>query len=374
MIEAEREFSNKSKVKDNLRIFISRINEGSVIPIIGNSVRNEHIFDVDGDQKLGLTKKPVENLRGVTDLTVDEALTAAWAKSIDYPYDSLDKYRLSRVAVYNRWVKSSDDKEAKTNYLDFLKNYLLYLAAEDKAVAHLIEDLQAQVDTLSFSHIVRELGYPKPKPGQQDSLRLLAKLPLPIYVTTSYYEFIEQALRAEHKRPHTDICYWSSSRPNPRALSKYPRNPDFKPTEEEPLVFHLLGFEEFPETLVLSEDDYLDFLMNISKDMDRYNQIIPLYLQQALCESSLILLGYRLQDWDFRVLFRGVIKHNLLRPQSLTIQLDPKDQHGITDPAEAWRYLQQYFNPNQFDVIPSNTDKFVNELWQRWDKWRQNHA
>jgi hypothetical protein len=52
---------------------------------------------------------------------------------------------------------------------------------------------------------------------------------------------------------------------------------------------------------VLTEDDYLDFLVKVSWD----NTVIPPRIAEALTDSSLLLLGYHLQDWDFRVMFRG---------------------------------------------------------------------
>ena len=40
-------------------------------------------------------------------------------------------------------------------------------------------------------------------------------------------------------------------------------DPLYEPTPEAPLVFHLFGLERFPETLVLSIDDYLDVLVRV---------------------------------------------------------------------------------------------------------------
>jgi len=44
-----------------------------------------------------------------------------------------------------------------------------------------------------------------------------------------------------------------------------------------PVVFHFHGSYEIPESLVLTEDDYFDFLVNISRDED----LIPARIQQA---------------------------------------------------------------------------------------------
>jgi hypothetical protein len=344
-----------------------RIKRGEVIPIISNSARNDRIFDVDYDYDLGLSTGEADpHAEG---LNVEEELAQEWAEEIGYPLLS-DRHRLARVAVYNR-VKSFDDQQAKTGYLRFLRQYLLDLAEEDQKVADLVADLREQADVLSFSEIACQLDYPSFKDVCDDTLRLLAKLPLPIYVTTSYYDFMERALQAEGKPSRTQICFLFGE-PVGIAPEHCP-DPSLVPTPEEPLVYHLHGLERYPESLVLSEDDYLEFLVRVSEESKESKApLIPLYLSAALAESSLILLGYRLHDWDFRVVFRGLIKakHISLRKFSLAIQLDPVEQREIANTEEARNYLKTYFEPEKFIVEWGTTDSFVKKLCQKWDEWR----
>jgi hypothetical protein len=343
-----------------------RVKEGTVIPIISNSIRNDRIFAIDETPE---TAK--EEGAETQEIVVSEELAILWAEQLGYPFPDNDK--LPRVALYNR-VKSVDAEQAKIKYLTFLKHCLLDLAEEDENVADLAAELSSQIVTLNFADIASELDYPKFITGQEDPLRTLAKLPLTIYVTTSYYDFLERALQAEGKTPRTQVCFWSGQ---PRDVAPEHRpDPNLVPTDDKPLVYHLYGFEKYPESLVLSEDDYLDFLVKIAEDTDTQAPIIPLYLREALIESSLILLGYRLQDWDFRVLFRGIInaKHNSLRRFSLAIQLDPHQQQGIANVAEAQKYLQSYFEPSKFRVEWGSSEEFIQKLWQEWNKWRQSQA
>jgi hypothetical protein len=348
-----------------------RIQRGQVIPILGNSVRNDRIFDVDHDYDLGLADgKPHPR---ATQLNVEEELAEIWAEGIGYPLP--DKHRLARVAVYNQ-VKSRDRAEAKRKYLRFLKECLLGIAAGDDRVADQVDELGSQVGSLSFSHIASTLGYPRFTQGCPDPLRLLARLPLPIYVTTSYYDFMERALYAEGRSPRSQICVWWVDPADRQAVdlsAEHITDPGFVPSPENPLVYHLNGFEEYPESLVLSEDDYLDFLVRVSEEgKDSEAPLIPLYLSAALAQSSLLLLGYRLQDWDFRVLFRGLIKakSTSLRKFSVAIQLDPLEQREITNSKEARRYLKDYFRTENFEVEWGSTDSFVQKLCQQWDEWR----
>ena len=60
-----------------------------------------------------------------------------------------------------------------------------------------------------FSAIARELGYPRFKRATANPFRMLAEMPLPIYITTSHHEFLEFALaQTQNKRPVSEIFYW----------------------------------------------------------------------------------------------------------------------------------------------------------------------
>lgn len=343
---------------------VSRIKAKRLIPIISNSVRNNYILDSDFDGNVDQIKIP-----GADELTIGEELAMEWARRIGYPLP--DKFKLARVAQYHRLVKCRTDEYAKSMYLRFLKKTLLDIASADENVAPIIEKekMRDRLDSLSFSHIVHELGYPKFDSIRQDSLRLLAKLPLPIYVTTSYYTFLERVLQAEGKTPQTQVCFWSGE--SPATLKNEHRlDPDFTPDVMRPLVFHLYGLEDYPESLVLSEDDYLDFLVEFSKQLFD-NRIIPPYLRGSLASSSLLLLGYRLQDWDFRVLFRGVIisaQEAKERGFNVAIQFDPDQQTGIENGKIAQTYLERYFGKADFEVLWGNADSFIKRLNQAWQE------
>jgi len=346
-----------------------RIKDGEVIPVISNSVRNDRIFDIGYDYNAGLAKEDPH----VGELTIDEELAEEWAEEIRYPMP--DKRQLARVAVYNR-IESDDDEQAKRKYLRFLKEYMLDIAEDDEDVSGLVGELRDQMHTLSFSEIACQLDYPRFEDVHaEDPLRLLARLPLAVYVTTSYYDFLERALQAESRTPRTQICFLFGEPMD--VAPKHRPDPDIVLTPKEPLVYHLHGFERYPESLVLSEDDYLDFLARVSEESrDSKAPFIPLYLSAALAESSLILLGYRLHDWDFRVLFRGLIKakHDALRKFSLAIQLDPVEQRGVVNAHEARNYLEKYFEPSKFRVEWDNTDDFIRKLYRKWDEWRKCRA
>jgi hypothetical protein len=296
-------------------------------------------------------------------LSIEAQLAQQWAKAIEYPMP--DAYNLARVAQYYLVVQS--DYWAKGDYLDFLKSFLLQSSEsqDPEVVSHLIK----QSREMRFSNIVRELDYPRFPPGVQDPLQLLARLPLPIYVTTSPYDFLERALEAENKRSRTQIILWggwSDIKP------EHSDDPDYYPSPVEPVVYHLYGLEDYPYSLVLSEDDYLSFLKQVNEDTNTLKPIIPLRLRQAFAESSLLLLGYDQQEWNFRVLFSLISnsRRSNISPRSLVVLGAP----GAGDSKTIERLLEywlRYFDRQHFGVEWGAADHVVQKLWDEWEKYNR---
>jgi hypothetical protein len=298
-----------------------RIDAGQLIPIIGATVFYEQIFDMDGDGILGVSVGE-ENSGG---LSLEEQLADAWAEGIGFPLNS--RHQMAQVALYSRVVKSRDDLSAKIGYLNWLKQALLFLAEDDPEIdSGTIAEQREEVEQRGFADIAVELGYPQPAKGEPDPLAQLARLNLPIYVTTSHFDFLERAILANGRTPRTQVCFWSGD-PLRYVDESHRTDHDFHPTPQNPLVYHLFGLETYPESLTLTEDDYLDFLATIAQDSaNQADPRLPWYLRQALTQSSLLLLGYQLHNWDFRALFRGLINTmpSGLRNFNLAIQLNPE--------------------------------------------------
>ena len=342
-------------------LLMSSISEGTVVPVISNSYRMEGIFKSIHDLTDKIPKVPRSSDEY---LTIHEQLTREWAESIQYPLP--DDHNLARVAQYFQIHEKNDIAQAKTKYLNFLKMYLLEHSL-DEDYQSVVAQLKLRTQERTFSDIASQLEYPKFPLAMHDPLRQLANLPLPIYVTTSYYNFLERALELAGKQPRMQVCSWSGGKA--RRPEHLP-NPDFLPTPENPAVYHLFGLENYPPTLVLSEDDYMNFLISVAEDTNTQNPGIPLRLREALAESRLIILGYNLQDWEFRVLFRFILKFrkNDLSPRSTVIQLKPRPKK-IEDEKRSLEYLHRYFDIKQFGVKWTSADHYIQKLSEEWDKY-----
>jgi hypothetical protein len=360
--------------------FFSRVREGRIIPVISGGLIYDSIFSRLVEQAAEAAAAaasdacaaPAQRMNG------ENLLAQGWAVRVRYPFP--DSHELARVAQFNRWKKEAaadgepaekDDESAKREYLAYLKDSLLTYA--DRVLEEdvgLLDDLEARKSGLDFDEMAAELEYPRYPSNDADPLRILARLPLPIYITTSYHRFVENALTAEGKTPRSQVCYWCGDVECPEVIT----DPNYIPSVTEPVVFHMFGFDRCPSTLVLTEDDYLNFLVTLSQDTDINRSRIPPRITSALAVSSLMLLGYRLQDWDFRVLFRGIITARQKKPavSNLILQLDPDQQYNMEDVGEARSYLKTYFQPEQFGVEWGKTDEYLVRLWQEYSEWIRN--
>ncbi|MEA2002353.1 MAG: SIR2 family protein [Actinomycetota bacterium] len=195
---------------------------------------------------------------------------------------------------------------------------------------------------------------------------ILADLDLPLYLTTNYDGFMEAALRDRKRDPRTENCRW-----NDYLHFEAPDNPngDSAPTVANPVVYHLHGHYELPQSLVLTEDDYLDFLVRLTRDQQ---DMLPAYIRAALAGTSLLFVGYSLADWSFRVLFRGLVSSLGAQARMTSIAVQLMTDNEDTTPAaveSAKAYMSNYFSTIQEIKVRTYwgpASEFAEELSSRW--------
>ena len=199
----------------------------------------------------------------------------------------------------------------------------------------------------------------------------LAKLPFPLYITTNYDDLVFRALAAE-KHPEVDYCRWNGFED---LTADPPPGRDHEPTVSQPLVYHLHGQAQWLDSLVLTEEDYLDFLIAAAETSQRQSPFLRPDIRTALARSSLLFICYRLSDWTFRVLFRGLMRSipASMGVPSVAIQLSP-DEHEVAPGrlAEAQAYLQNYLaqlhGVGALTMFWGDATQFAQELRERWEQ------
>jgi SIR2-like domain len=206
--------------------------------------------------------------------------------------------------------------------------------------------------------------------GQPDEPHgVLAGLPLPVYITTTYYDFMTQALLQNESMGRTAIterCRWDpDDREDPMRIPQ-----EYNAESSRPLVYHLYGQIGAEKSLVLTEDDYLDFLMNTSE----YPELIPAQVRKALSNTTLLFLGYHNCDLEFRILLRRLaawpyFMKNDRKPHVSVQIVAVGDGPAKPRAYSTLEYLREYCGELKISVHPGTSRQFIEELKDRWERF-----
>ena len=223
--------------------------------------------------------------------------------------------------------------------------------------------LALKYDSVYPKELIVEMFEKFPEPDFNDPAephRVLANLDLPVYVTTNYDDFMVKALARHHRAPNRVLCKWN------RGLNDQPtifeQNAGYVPTTANPVVFHLHGHVPIAESLVLTEDDYMEFLLNFSND----SKLIPNAILKAFIDNSLLFIGYRITDWNFRVLLRSFDRRAGSSGSRLNVAVMPAPKGA--DEGKTQDYLTKYYENIDVRVYWGTAREFLTDLWTRWEK------
>ena len=157
--------------------------------------------------------------------------------------------------------------------------------------------------------------------------------------------------------PVERICPWNKWIPKDKAIYEE------EPTPEKPLVYYLFGHLSVPPSLVLAEDTFFDYLIGVTQN----KSLIPSAVRAALSNTSLLFLGFQMDDWEFRVFFRFLMaqegKEMLKLYSHASAQIEPEEE-VIVDVKRARKYLEEYFESEHIAIYWGSTEEFLKALWQ----------
>jgi CHAT domain/SIR2-like domain len=148
---------------------------------------------------------------------------------------------------------------------------------------------EARFADTRFEDLLWEISQALPKTEKRDAYELLAELDTPIFVMTTRDDLLSRSLQAKGKKPQVIECPWRES--DTEALLH-------DATPECPIVYHVFGRFANEESLVLTEDDFFEFLVQATNNRD----LIPEVIRSKTMHGSLAFLGFHLTDWSLRVL------------------------------------------------------------------------
>jgi SIR2-like domain len=214
--------------------------------------------------------------------------------------------------------------------------------------------------------IVKQEGQPPNFLDPRDPHGVLASLDLPIYLTTNWDSFMTMALRARRREVTQEVSRW-----NEDVLHEAGAFDAISPSPERPLVYHLHGHAGMLSSMVLTEDDYIDFVAKLARDLEA---VVPPTVQEALSFHSLLFVGYSLTDWNFHVLLRLLMGSLATRkPQHLhvSVQIPNKDLIAEECEDDAKQFIAGYLETSNVRIHWGEAEPF---LWELRDRCRRSDA
>lgn len=153
--------------------------------------------------------------------------------------------------------------------------------------------------------------------GKQPSplVRALAEIDFPVVITTNYDRLFEKALRGLQKEPTIRIYKKEAAVPT----KDFPGD---LPTPKEPWFFKMHGCVSEPESLVITDEDYIHFVMRMGDSEDFHP--VPQKLRAKFKERPTLFVGYSLLDYNLRLLFRTLRRRVDVSEWPATFSLDPR--------------------------------------------------
>lgn len=173
------------------------------------------------------------------------------------------------------------------------------------------------------------------------ALSALAKLDFSLIITTNYDQLFEQALRAAGKEPRVSVYKPKDDEETDEFL---------EPTAQSPILYKLHGDIGERESLVVTDEDYIQFVMRMA-DKGQYDPI-PLSLKAPLTTWSTLFVGYSLIDYNLRLLLmtlRSKIDAANLKPM---FSVDYRPDPMILNVWQSQRRQVEFIAQNVWSFVP----------------------
>ncbi len=187
---------------------------------------------------------------------------------------------------------------------------------------------------------------------RQDTTELhqcLAQLPFSYCISITPDEFMRNAFLNQGKAPTEAFYHFRQTQPL-----------TVTPSQQSPLIYQLYGSLSDSRSLVLTETDLLDFLVNIIAGSPE----LPPQLSTLLCDNntSFLFIGFGFHRWYLRILlhvFRKQLNNNPLKSVAL------ENTHFFSDPVHEQTVLF-YDHTHAIEIKHCSWNELAENLLRRY--------
>lgn len=271
-----------------------------------------------------------------------DEFTADWAERIEFPLDETDRDKLEQVSLFYAADKTSD--QAHYDFVEALRQHTLQRSAPRLGPPDQASDLSPLLKKISDQVWDEDPG---------DPLFQLAGMDFGVFITTCQDTLLTKALVKHGKQPQPFRCQWKRGETAQDMTNVSLDDPT------KPVVFYLFGNIEEPESLVLSLDDVLDYLIYVTK-----GNRIPEPIWRVLTQRSALFLGFDGDEWGLRTLLRSIINSEAIAlfkgKDQVAVQIEPREER-LRSPAKARRYLERTLEhtTSTFNVFWFRAEDFI---------------
>jgi len=304
-------------------------------------------------------------------------LAAAWAADLGNDVPAREDWDIPNLTQYLGPIQGAD--EVREEYYERLQRALTAKTGQEPSGSgpeYLLADLTAAARRAA-------------EKDTTEVFRMLARLHLPVYLTTcpddALFDALKRSIDARPKPadataergPFRQVCNWLRKPPEPEPPADRPADPPAPspppadppaprlpipawpvdhltpppPARDRPLVCHLGGHLSDPPSVLLNEDHYLRFLVRMAVTSSHCR---PSVLAAQFLNTDLLFLGFRLDDVAFRTFVevfmslewvqnrRGSKKEG--RGFDVAVQLDP-DAAATASAERVQQHIERLFNP-----------------------------
>ena len=139
-------------------------------------------------------------------------------------------------------------------------------------------------------------------------------------------------------------------------------NPEFTFSEasDESVVYHLFGSAQEPRSLVLSENDVLDFLIAVVSEQPSLPSSLIRVLKRK--DQSFLFVGFGIKQWYLRVLLKVFVRAFELHRTSSSVATEPLS--GLSE-GDREQTILFYQRGTRIEVEDAEVRSFLAELKRR---------